>query len=96
MHRQTILKMCEAAQMHYCDSHCRLGCNDLDYLIWDTDRLKMPGWVPAWANGVAPEDLYRWMKKSSSSNELVRAAMKQAGMRPGPRGEGERDEPGKI
>ena len=79
MHKQTIRKMCEVANVVYeksLDPDCR------SWFIWDSyDVEKMPDWVPGWANGIEPEALYEWMLEQSAVNADINLAMKAGGMR---------------
>ena len=67
--------LCDITGLTYCDDEC--PCGDANHLLWlmpgaDDDA---PGWLPAWANGVGPEELWNWMIKQT--DERVVAAVRE-------------------
>src|SRR5260370_5920647 len=84
---QTILRLARALHMNYCHpSYC--GCDGDENGVYS--RLlftpapgggEVPEWLPDWANGSDPEDLYLWAQQEAHRNPEVAAVLKAQGLR---------------
>ena len=74
MDKKTILKMCKATGMEYRKSSDP-DCTDC-WFVWDSWPITdMPDWMPSWANGIGPEELYAWLLEQSVMNSVIRQVM---------------------
>jgi hypothetical protein len=80
MRTETVVKLARALQMNYCHpDYC--GCGECSRLLFtpvaETDD---PPWLPWWANGCDPEELYEWVQEEAWSNPLVAQALRDQGL----------------